>query len=157
MTPLNEAIKQTMPKSVRRLIVGLRDRLGAAPPHEDVVQHGYHMVVDPDPRPRLSLVIPTINSEKAFGGNHDGDRRLSDCGKRAGVDLRILVDEFERSSDRALVDNAARTVGLEPSAIEILPRTSQTPRQPSPYAMEIFLSRTTGGPHSIFEVCDTRR
>ena len=129
MTPLNEAIKQTMPKSVRRLIVGLRDRL-AAPPHEDVVQHGYHMVVDPDPRPRLSLVIPTINSEKAFGGITTAIDVFLDCGKRAGVDLRILVDEFERSSDRALVDNAARTVGLEPSAIEILPRTSQTPTVP---------------------------
>jgi len=126
MKLLNETIKQTMPKPVRRLLVGLRDRL-AAPSHEDVVQHSYNMAVESNLRPRLSLVLPTTNHEKAFGGITTAIEVFLECGKRAGVDLRILVDDFERSLDRTLVDNTARAVGLSPNAIEILSRESQTP------------------------------
>jgi hypothetical protein len=121
-----QSIKQSMPKSVRQLMVGLRDRL-AAPPHEYVVQHGYQMEADLNPKPRLSIVLPTTNYQKAFGGITTGIEVFLECGKRTGVDLRILIDDFERDLDRTLVDNTARAVGLDPSDIEIIPRNSQTP------------------------------
>lgn len=62
-----ERVKRALPKSILRTLKGLRGRL-AAPPLEDIVLHGYEAEPDPNARPRLNLVIPSIAPEKAFGG-----------------------------------------------------------------------------------------
>jgi O-antigen biosynthesis protein len=125
MIHLREAVRRTMPKPARELLVDLRDRL-APPPQEDVVQHDYQMIADSNPQPRLSIVLPYVSPDRAFGGITTGIEVFLECGKRAGVDLRILIDDFGRL-DRTLVDDTARAVGLDPNVIEIVPRESQTP------------------------------
>jgi hypothetical protein len=91
------------------------------------VQHAYELDVDPNPNPRLTLVIPSVARKKAFGGVTTGIEIFLQSGKRAGMDLRILIDDFEDRQDRSLVDDMARSIGLDPHAIEILPRAARSP------------------------------
>jgi hypothetical protein len=129
MLQLRETIKQTMPRPLREFLTDLRDRL-ASPTDEDLVLHDYQMSADLNARHRLTLVIPTIAPERAFGGVTTCVEIFLECGKRAGADLRILIDKFERGLDRTVVDDIARTMGLDPAAIEVVPRSDETPVVP---------------------------
>jgi hypothetical protein len=89
-------------------------------PEEDLYLHDYQVTFDEVQRPRLSLIIPTIAADKAFGGVMTAVELFLELGKRTGVDLRIVVDNRETSADRSLVDRRARALGLQPENIEIV-------------------------------------
>lgn len=129
MAALREILKRTLPAPVKDALVRTRDRL-AAPPLEDIVLHDYELVADPSDRPRLTLVIPSISPKKAFGGVTTGIDIFLEIGRRTGAELRILLDDFERGVDTSIVDKCARSVGFDPGAMEIVPRTRDTPRVP---------------------------
>jgi hypothetical protein len=99
----------------------------ASPPPELSSLHDYQMTPEDGPRPRLSLVIPSVSPHAAFGGVTTGLDIFLEIGLRTGADLRIVMDEFERRTDRTLVDRRARAIGLDPDAIEIVSRTDQIP------------------------------
>ena len=126
MPPLREIIKRTLPPSVRGAVVNVRTRL-AAPPLEDIVLHGYKLVPDTQVRPRLSLVIPSVAPASAFGGVTTGLEIFLEIGKRTGADLRIIVDDFERTTDIGLVVQCSRNIGFDHGQIDIVPRTADTP------------------------------
>ncbi len=127
MAPLRERIKRALPAAVKDALVAARDRL-APPPLEDILLHGYELVVDPCARPRLTLVIPTISPKKAFGGITTGLEIFLEIGRRTGADLRILLDDFERGLDTSVVEKCALIAGMQPAVIDIVPRTGQVPR-----------------------------
>lgn len=97
----------------------LREHL-LPPPEEDLYLHDYQVAFDESTRPRLSLIIPTIATNKAFGGVMTALEFFLELGKRAGVDLRIVIDNPEALADRNLVDKRARALGLEPQSIVIV-------------------------------------
>lgn len=127
MPPLRETIKRAMPTAAREAIKAMRDRL-SPPPLEDIVLHDYELVIDPSPRPRLTLVIPSLSPKVAFGGVATGVEIFLEIGRRAGADLRILLDDFEHGVDASLVDKVARGLGQASEEIEIVPRKGQAPR-----------------------------
>ena len=127
MPQFREIFKRALPDFAREAVVRLRDRL-AAPPYEDIVLHDYEFAPDPDNRPRLSLVLPSILPKMAFGGVTTGIEILLEIGKRTGADLRILLDDFARTTDTSVVQKCARDVGYDPERIEIVPRTQWSPR-----------------------------
>jgi O-antigen biosynthesis protein len=124
--PFREVMKRAMPTIVRDKLASVRDRL-APPPLEDVVLHDYESAPDLETRPRLSLLIPTISPGKAFGGIVTGIEIFIEIGKRAGVELRIVLDDFERV-DTSVVERCAGGAGVELSQIEIVPRGKWVPR-----------------------------
>jgi hypothetical protein len=126
MPKLRELLKRSLPEGLRDRVAKLRDSL-AAPALETIVLHGYSMAIDDSPRPRLSLVIPSIAPKAAFGGVLTGLDIFLEIGKRTGVDLRIISDNFERV-DRSLVEARAKSIGLDGDTIEILGRDQETPR-----------------------------
>lgn len=89
-------------------------------PEEDLYLHDYQVAFDDSAKSRLSLIIPTIATSKAFGGVMTALELFLELGKRTGVDVRIVIDHPETSSDRSLVDRRARALGLEPENIEIV-------------------------------------
>jgi hypothetical protein len=138
MPGLRDLIKRYAPAGIRELVVKLRARL-AAPPLETMALHEYRMTADDTPRPRLSLVIPSVAAHAAFGGVSTGLDVFLEIGRRTGADLRIVTDDFERAADRDLVDRRAGALGLNPAAIEIVRRSEQTP-EISVRRWEIFVS-----------------
>src|SRR5215471_12511550 len=101
MPPAREVLKRSMPAFMRDALVRLREKL-SAPPLEDIVIHDYAFVPDPVPRPRLSLVIPSVSPKSAFGGVTTGIDIFLEIGKRAGADLRILLDDFVEIVDTSI-------------------------------------------------------
>jgi hypothetical protein len=138
MPQFRELAKRHMPVFARDLVIGMRERL-SAPPLEDIVLHDYQAVVDAETRPRLSLIIPSIAADKAFGGVTTGVDVFLEIGKRTGADLRIILDDFEHRIDRSLVDKRAKDLALDPEKIEIVPRLTDTPRI-GIRATDIFMS-----------------
>jgi len=104
----------------------LREHL-LPPPEEDVVLHDYQVAFEASKQPRLSLVIPTIDTDKAFGGVMTAIEVFLEIGKQTRADLRIILDNRETSKDTSLVEKRAGALGLEPKNIEILRRTQNTP------------------------------
>jgi hypothetical protein len=125
MSTLRELMKRSLRGGLREQVLKLRARL-SAPPLETIVLHDYAIVVDEDPRPRLSLVIPSIAPKAAFGGVLTGLDIFLEISRRTGADLRIIWDNFE-SIDRSLVDGRARSLGLDAAAIEIVRRDREAP------------------------------
>ncbi len=138
MSKVREYIKRSMPTGLRNLVVKVREQL-ASPPLETIVLHGYKMLADENPRPRLTLVIPSVAAHAAFGGVTTGLEIFLEIGRRAGCDLRIVTDDFERVHDRDMVDRRARAAGLDPSAIEVVVREAQAPQLPV-RSREVFVS-----------------
>jgi beta-1,2-rhamnosyltransferase WsaF-like protein len=128
MPPFREFVKRALPTSMREALATVRDKL-AFPLLEDIVLHGYEFIRDPVPDARLSLVIPTILPRTAFGGVVTGIEIFLEIGKRTGVDLRILLDDFE-AIDLTVVEKCALRIGLEFTEIEVVPRRSWVPRVP---------------------------
>jgi hypothetical protein len=137
MLGFRETIRRYAPSGLRRFVTNVRVRLAPAP--EAAVMHGYRFAADDRPGPRLSLVIPSVAPHAAFGGVTTGLDIFLEIGKRTGADLRIITDDFEQALDRGLVDERARRIGLDASAIEICRRVDQTP-QISVRRHEIFFS-----------------
>ena len=127
MTSLRETIKRALPPNVREALVAAREKF-AAPPLEETVLHAYGLEAEHSRSPRLTLVIPDVSPARAFGGVTTGLDMFFGVGKRTGADLRIVVDDFGRSVDRSVVDKHARAAGVEPSKVEVIPRTREVPR-----------------------------
>ena len=124
---LREKIKRVLPKFLMRPLLALRSQL-ARSPLEEIVLHDYALVVDAATGPRFSLVIPSIAPEKTFGGILTGIDIFLEIGKRAGADLRIILDEMGPVPAGNSVASRARNLGVDPARIEIVPRLTQTPR-----------------------------
>ena len=129
MPPLREVIKRNIPPALREAFVTLRERF-SAPALEDIVLHDYVFVLDDDPRPRLSLVIPSVDPAAAFGGVTTGIDIFLEICLRSGAQPRIITDDFERRIDRSVVDRRAAALGLAPESIEIVKRSSEAPAIP---------------------------
>lgn len=127
MAPLRELIKRSVPDAARKILIGARERL-AAPPYEEIVLHDYDPFAEAETRPRLTLVINSIAPSKAFGGVATGLDIFLEIGQRTGADLRVVLDDFERRFDRSVIDRRLTSFGLDPGQVEVVPRTSTTPR-----------------------------
>lgn len=124
---LREKLKRSLPKSILGPLQALK-RQFAVPPLEEIVLHGYEMAAEPGDKPRLTLVIPSIAPEKTFGGVLTGIDIFLEIAKRTGADIRILLDETGPIPAGNCIAGRARSVGVDFSAIEILPRLVETPR-----------------------------
>ena len=90
---LREKIKRALPKFMLGPLQELRNQL-ARSPLEELVLHDYTLAADPGTKPRFNLLIPSIAPEKTFGGILTGIDIFLEIGKRAGADLRIILDEI---------------------------------------------------------------
>ncbi|ODU20124.1 MAG: hypothetical protein ABS87_11985 [Sphingomonas sp. SCN 67-18] len=124
-----EQIKRHAPRFAVEAFIKARARL-SAPPLEDIKLHDYRISADPSADARLTLVIPSVASQRAFGGVTTGIDIFLSLGQRTGFDLRILADDFETDGDRDLIDRRARQFGLDPAGIALVPRSAQTPEVP---------------------------
>ena len=131
-------LKRSLPNFVLGPLQSLRRRL-AAPPLEEIVLHDYALSAEDSSKPRLTLVIPSIAPEKTFGGIITGLDIFLEIGKRANVDLRILLDEIGPVPAGNVVASRVRNIGLDPAQIPIVPRTTETPRV-SVRSNEVFLT-----------------
>lgn len=126
MPQLRELIKRNLPTGVRNAVVEVRNMFSAGA-LEDIVLHDYKVVADADTRPRLSLIIPSVDPAGAFGGVTTGvDIYLTLC-QRTGAQPRIITDDFERKLDRDMIDRRASALRLDPTTIEICPRIEEVP------------------------------
>jgi len=123
---LRERLKRNLPKAALGPLRVLREQL-ARPPLEDIVLHDYGLVADVSLRPRLSLIIPSIAPEKTFGGIITGIDIFLEIGKRAGADLRIILDDIGPVPAGNCVASRARNLNIDPSRVEIVPRLTETP------------------------------
>src|ERR1700733_1693801 len=89
-----EPLKRSMPRFARNWLVRLRNKLSTWPSPEELVLHDYELRADPNTRARLSLVIPSISPDKAFGGVVTGIKIFLEIGKKTGAELRILLDDL---------------------------------------------------------------
>ena len=140
MSGLRSLIKRYAPRgSPGDGIVAPADKV--ASPLETMVLHGYRMTADDNPRPRLSLVIPSVAGHAAFGGVTTGLDIFLEIGLRNDADLRISLPTISnRRGPRAEVDRRARRhLGLDPAAIEVVRRQEETP-QISVRRWDIFVS-----------------
>jgi hypothetical protein len=122
-----ERVKRALPKSVLRALQNLRGQL-APPPLEDIVLHGYETEPDSSTRPRLTLVIPSIAPEKAFGGVVTGIDIFLELGRRSGAELRIILDDFGPVPHGHCIPDRARRLDMAGASIQILPRLTEVPR-----------------------------
>ncbi len=123
MLSLREMAKRWLPQFAKDI---LREHI-LPPPEEDVVLHDYVVAFDPSKQRRLSLVIPSVATGRAFGGVLTALEFFLEIGKRTGADLRIILDNLDPSKDTSLVAKRARAFNFEPSDIEIVQRTENTP------------------------------
>jgi O-antigen biosynthesis protein len=74
---------------------------------------------------RLTLIVPTLDRERMFGGVATGVEIFLECGKRVGAQLRIMLDEFDQKIDRAFVEKSGRRAGVDPGSIVISQRSAE--------------------------------
>lgn len=123
---LREKLKRTLPKFIMRPLMALRNQL-ARSPLEEIVLHDYRMLAETGGKPRFNLVIPSIAPEKTFGGILTGIDIFLEIGKRAGADIRILLDETGPVPAGNSVADRAKSVGIDPASVEIVPRLTEVP------------------------------
>src|SRR5262249_12091354 len=126
MFSIREEAKRKLPAFVREWLLILREYL-SSPPLEDVVLHDYRVSFELGRQHRLSLVIPSIAPDKAFGGVTTGIELFLEIGKRTGADLRIILDDLEPFQDTSIVEKRAEALDLQPRHIEIVRRTEKHP------------------------------
>lgn len=124
MTSFREKLKRATPFAARELINGLRRQL-APPPIEAIKFHPYSPVADPSRAPRLTLVLPSLNSALVFGGVATGIEIFLHCAARLGAEPRIAIDDFDRQVDQALLAREAKRAGLDVHAIEVIHRDAE--------------------------------
>lgn len=126
MPTVREIFKHAIPGRMRDALIGVREKF-SAPPLEDIVIHDYAFEAESSPRPRLSLIIPSVSPKSAFGGVTTGLDIFLQIGRRTGADMRILLDDFEKLVDTSLVEQFARSAGVDFSKIEVIPRKAWMP------------------------------
>lgn len=97
-------LKLLIPARVRKGLERLRTALNGPGLEYDVVRD-YRFVPDPDPRPRINLILPGLSSASAFGGVTTGltffeglSANLAD----AGFDRRLVVEKAIAAGDDVL-------------------------------------------------------
>lgn len=135
---LRTRLKASLPPRARQMVQQLRATM-LSPSSEMVALHDYAPSTDPSPRPRLNLIIPTINPGQAFGGVTTALDLFISLGVVGGMDLRIILDEIDARPDRSVVDRIAARKAMRPDQIEILPRTRAIPDVPV-RARDLFIS-----------------
>jgi hypothetical protein len=123
---LREKLKRSLPKFVLRPLMALRNQM-ARSPLEEIVLHDYALSADSATQPRLTLVIPSIAPEKTFGGILTGIDIFLEIAKRSGADIRIILDEIGPVPAGNSVGARARSLGIDPARVEIVPRLTETP------------------------------
>lgn len=126
MSAVRERFKRLAPRPVHGMIAAARKLLGQ-PPQEERVLHGYRVSVDPDDRPRISLVIPTVDPAAAFGGVLTGLDFHLRLAAATGARARIIIDDFNVAPDRSVVDATCRRVGIDPATVVVVPRDTDEP------------------------------
>ena len=129
MAGFREGVKRAAPGFAHAWYDRARSAL-SPPPLEDIALHEYDAVADPQRRWRLTLVIPTVSPAQAFGGVTTGLDVFLRLGARLDLDLRILVDDFERSCDDSVVERRAVAAGVDPARVEIRRRDADRPTVP---------------------------
>ena len=125
--PGREWLKRTLPTELRSAIIDVRSSL-APPPLEEIVLHGYDTGADPSDRRRLTLIIPSVSPDKAFGGVVTTLDVFLQVGRRCGADLRVILDDFENRADTSVLMKCAQRAGVDGAAIEVAQRTTAEPR-----------------------------
>ncbi len=118
-----------MPRRLRAAVIAARGAL-EGPSQENRTLHDYAVTADPDPRPRLNLVIPTIDPAVAFGGVTTGIELFLRLAQATDAGARVMVDDHGAIADRSVVDGACRRVGLDPAAVEVMWRVADVPEVP---------------------------
>lgn len=124
-------LKQHLPPQLKALYQRLREAV-APPPIDDVALADYHVVADPTPRPRLTLVLPMLLKGSDFGGTATGidifSRLFLAVNKGGAVDLRVLVTDVVAETDTGMIHAPAAKAGLtiRPDQIEPVRSTSAT-------------------------------
>lgn len=126
MSTFREYLKRTLPVPVRDWIIATRARFDA-PPIEDIVLHDFVVRLDTNPKPRLTLFIPTLLPAMTFGGVTTGLDIYLDIAKRVGADMRVIVEDFGGAADLSILYGRAAKRGIEPAQIEVVARKAQTP------------------------------
>lgn len=127
MPGLRERFKQYAPPFIHRVVGAARGLLGQ-PPQEQRVLHGYDVFPEADDRPRLNLVIPSIEPRMAFGGVLTGLDFYLRLAAATGAQARVIIDDFNPAPDRSVLDAACRRIGLEPARVTVVPRATDAPR-----------------------------
>lgn len=100
------ALKRLIPARARKGLERLRTALNGPGLEYDVVRD-YRFTPDPDPRPRINLVLPGLSSATAFGGVTTGltfFEGLAGALADAGFDARIVTEEPIPAADGVLAN-----------------------------------------------------
>lgn len=111
-------IKKLTPPALKGMIDRVRDTLNG-PGIEYAVLKDIAFKADPDPVPRINLLIPDLSNASAFGGVMTGLRLFNDLASvlgRAGMEARIVTEKEVRADDNA----ARRYPALKACAIHVL-------------------------------------
>lgn len=153
MVPIREFLKQHLPPIAREFLDGVRSDFWG-PAGEDTAQFQYHPAADPDPHPRLSLVMPSIRPEWAFGGVTTAIDIFLDLCRRTGADARIIT---EAGADRDVVAKRPSSSGVEIQFVEHVKRVpgSNFPVSAVPIrASDIFITYNWAATLNIREILD---
>lgn len=108
-------LKQKLPPQVKGLFQMLREAV-APPPIDDIALAEYAPVRDPDPTPRLTLVLPMLQKGSDFGGTVTGidifcrlGLALSEYGP---IDLRVLITDVLSETDPSIITGRAAKAGV---------------------------------------------
>ncbi len=99
-----QQLKRLLPGPARRMIGLLRTQLNG-PGLEYGVVRDYVFRPDPDPRPRINLILPNLSAAHAFGGVATGlsfFEKLSEMLAEKGIERRILSEQEIAANDDAL-------------------------------------------------------
>ena len=123
MPSLRETLKQALPPAARDAIRAVRARF-EPPPLEALKLHGYRLEADASAVPRLTLVLPSLDSASVFGGVATGVEVFLHCAAGLGAGARIAVDDFDQRVDQAFLAREAKRAGLEPGDIVLMHRSA---------------------------------
>lgn len=130
-TGLRETLKAAMPRPIRMAVRRALQR----PPIETAVLRDYRFAADPEPKPRLSMVLPSLSRQEAFGGVLTGVDFFRSLGRSVlelgvDLDLRLVCEAAHDPAD---------SVADAPGALPVYALRSQDWRLPT-RARELFLA-----------------
>lgn len=116
MSPAARAfLKRNLPPALKGLVQRLRETVGP-PPIDDIVLAQYTAQADPDPRPRLTLVLPLLQKGSDFGGTATGIdifcRLCLAMGAAQPSDVRVIVTDIVAETDISIIAGRAAKSGL---------------------------------------------
>lgn len=111
MSRMHAILRRATPDLAKRAVGRLREFLDG-PGLEAYVLRPYRFVPDPDPRPRISLVLTSLSAREAFGGVTTGIDIAFALARTAGIDLRI-VSEYEIEPTDNVLDRYPEASGTE--------------------------------------------